>query len=86
MDTITAIITERCNNRSPIIATTNLAEPAVGDAVAKRDPLIQAKYDLSPTLSERIGERARSRLFEMCMVIRMPLVEDYRLRRAGKSF
>jgi hypothetical protein len=25
--------------------------------------------------------RARSRLFEMCKVIRMPAVEDFRLRR-----
>jgi len=35
------------------------------------------------TLTERIGERARSRLFEMCRVIKMPLVEDYRLRKQG---
>jgi DNA replication protein DnaC len=34
------------------------------------------------TLGDRIGSRARSRLFEMCTVIRMPLVEDYRLRKA----
>jgi DNA replication protein DnaC len=33
------------------------------------------------TLEERIGERARSRLFEMCKVIRMPNVEDYRIKR-----
>ena len=30
----------------------------------------------------RIGARGRSRLFEMCTVVRMPLVEDYRLRKA----
>ncbi len=30
-------------------------------------------------LAERIGERARSRLFEMCRVVRMPAVGDYRL-------
>ena len=33
-------------------------------------------------LGERIGPRARSRLFEMCTVIRMPLIEDFRLRKA----
>jgi DNA replication protein DnaC len=39
--------------------------------------------DHGTTLAERIGPRARSRLFEMCRVVRMPLVEDYRLRRQG---
>jgi DNA replication protein DnaC len=34
------------------------------------------------TLSEMIGTRARSRLFEMCKVIRMPAVEDYRVKHA----
>jgi DNA replication protein DnaC len=34
------------------------------------------------TLDRRIGARAHSRLFEMCTVVRMPLVEDYRLRKA----
>jgi DNA replication protein DnaC len=34
------------------------------------------------TLAEHIGSRARSRLFEMCTVIRMRGVEDYRLRKA----
>jgi DNA replication protein DnaC len=32
------------------------------------------------TLEERVGERARSRLFEMCKVIRMPNANDYRIR------
>jgi DNA replication protein DnaC len=33
------------------------------------------------TLAEMIGARARSRLFEMCRVVKMPAVEDYRVRR-----
>ena len=33
------------------------------------------------SLAERIGPRARSRLFEMCKVVRMPRVEDFRLRK-----
>ena len=37
------------------------------------------------TLPEMIGVRARSRLFEMCRVMRMPAVEDYRVRSRGKS-
>ena len=43
--------------------------------------------DYRVTLAERIGARARSRLFEMCTVIHMPLIEDYRIRQAkGKQF
>ncbi len=33
------------------------------------------------TLAEVIGTRARSRLHEMCRVVKMPAVEDYRMRR-----
>jgi len=32
------------------------------------------------TLAEAIGMRARSRLFEMCRVVKMPAVEDYRIQ------
>ncbi len=73
-DTVTSIITYRCNNRKPLIATTNLIDTAAA---------ISEGPDHRTTLTERIGPRARSRLFEMCKVIRMPLVEDYRLRKQG---
>ena len=75
-DIVTSIITYRCNHCKPLIATTNLPdEPAVdyhsagGVAVGKK------------TLQEVIGGRARSRLHEMCRVVKMPIVEDYRLKR-----
>lgn len=68
-DTVTSIITHRCNNRKALIATTNLLDPDAGKRM--NDP--------RPTIAERIGARARSRLFEMCTVVRMPLVDDYRL-------
>jgi hypothetical protein len=32
----------------------------------------------------RIGPRARSRLFEMCRVIRMPVMEDFRMRKQSQ--
>jgi len=72
-DTVTSIITYRCNNRKPLIATTNLIDADAG----------YGKVDHRTTLTERIGPRARSRLFEMCKVIKMPLVEDFRLRKQG---
>jgi DNA replication protein DnaC len=77
-DTITAIITHRCDNRKPLIATTNLPDVDAGDTPGKRGA--EGQIDYRRTLSDYIGERARSRLFEMCRVIRMPWVDDYRLR------
>jgi DNA replication protein DnaC len=74
-DTVTSIITHRCNHRKPLIATTNLYDEAVGDT-RDRDLDLKSKY----FLEERIGMRARSRLFEMCRVVRMPNIEDYRIR------
>lgn len=74
-DTVTSIITYRCNHRKPLIATTNLYDEAAGDT-RERDLDLKSKY----FLEERIGMRARSRLFEMCSVIRMPTIEDYRIR------
>ncbi|MDW8130865.1 MAG: hypothetical protein RMI94_09980 [Bryobacterales bacterium] len=32
------------------------------------------------SLAERIGDRARSRLFQMCRIVRLPSVGDYRLK------
>lgn len=85
-DTVTSIITYRCNQRKPLIATTNLPDPDMGGVVAERlgegGP---ARYAIATTLVDRLGIRARSRLFEMCRVVRMPKLADYRLsmRRGG---
>jgi DNA replication protein DnaC len=79
-DTITSIVTHRCNNRKALIATTNLPDGDAGSTLIEKSSLGKPEYRV--TLSERVGSRARSRLFEMCTVIRMPLVEDYRLRKA----
>ncbi len=63
-DVVTSILTHRCNNRKPLIATTNLG---VGTQELKQN-------------LDHLGMRARSRLYEMCRIVRMPLVEDYRKR------
>src|SRR2546421_1744458 len=83
-DTVTALITDRCNNRKPLIATTNLPDPEVADAIVERDSGLPQKVYAKVSLAERVGERARSRLFEMCRVVRMPTVEDYRLRKIAR--
>lgn len=76
-DTVTSIITHRCNNRKALIATTNL-----DDQDAKAMSAVQEAVWSKYFLSERIGMRARSRLFEMCRVIRLPHMEDYRIKKS----
>jgi len=82
-DTVTSLITYRCNNKKPIIATTNLSDPDIGGAA--RPAASGSGREYGRTLADQIGMRARSRLFEMCRVIRMPQVEDYRFRKARIS-
>ena len=77
-DTVTSIITHRCNNRKPLIATTNLPDADAGSTTFTRGPV---GVEYRRTLREHIGDRARSRLFEMCKVIRITWTEDYRVRR-----
>lgn len=67
-DTVTAIITHRCNNRKPTIVTTNLPPPG------------ETSNTYKDSIADRIGARAWSRLHEMCKIISMPPVEDYRVR------
>lgn len=79
-DTVTSLITYRYNNNKPIIATTNLRDPEAGDAPLSSAGIggdTAARY----YLTERIGQRARSRLFEMCRAISTRGVEDYRIRK-----
>ena len=80
-DTVTSLITYRCNNKKPIIATTNLPDQDMQPTDRRDRSAGGTEYKRS--LIDQIGMRARSRLFEMCRVIRMPSqVEDYRLRKA----
>jgi DNA replication protein DnaC len=82
-DTVTSIVTQRCNNRKPLIATTNLPDADVEGSKTTQKTAVGVEY--RRTLRDHIGDRARSRLFEMCNVIRMPNIDDYRIRR-GKWF
>jgi DNA replication protein DnaC len=75
-DTITSIITHRCNHDRAVIATTNLRDPEAGDSPLPSG--IAGDTSNRYYLTERIGSRARSRLFEMCTVIPTRGVDDYR--------
>jgi len=81
-DTVTSIVTHRCNNRKPLIATTNLPDAEAGSSTVQRGTL---GPEYRRTLRDHVGDRARSRLFEMCKVVNLGWSEDYRLRR-GKKF
>jgi DNA replication protein DnaC len=82
-DTVNSIVTYRCDGRKALIATTNMPDPDAGSITIQRSGLDKPEY--RRTLAEQVGARARSRLFEMCTVVRMPLIEDYRVRK-GKQF
>jgi DNA replication protein DnaC len=79
-DTVTAIVTYRYNHKKPLIATTNLPDPDISGNILDKSMLPGGSKSYRTTLEDRVGERARSRLFEMCRVIRMPSVADYRVR------
>jgi DNA replication protein DnaC len=81
-DKVTEIVTERCDNRLATIFTTNLPDTYIGDGGkplddhgAWKQSIEQYKY--KRTLEEHVGPRVRSRLFQMCKVIRMD-GPDYR--------
>lgn len=84
-DILTSIITYRCNNRKAVFATTNVPDPEAGYVATGKKKDKSDVFDYQRTLSESIGERARSRLFEMCHVIRMPEVADYRITGASSG-
>lgn len=78
-DTVTAIVTHRCNHQKPTIFTTNLPDQDAGDNLRERLPSLPSQTIIRTSLADRIGARARSRIFEMCTVMHMPAVPDFRI-------
>jgi DNA replication protein DnaC len=72
-DTVALILNTRYNDRQTTIVTTNYADLAAGNG-AKTDAERSAR---EPTLGDRIGDRMRSRLAEMCVRVEMT-GEDFR--------
>lgn len=65
-DTVAHILNTRYNDNRTTIITTNYADaPAVGAAGGRREAMREE------TLGDRIGERMRSRLAEMCVTVQM---------------
>ena len=82
-DTIRLIVNTRYNDSRTTIITSNFAdEPAAGvvdpDAPRKSESFAAARAAArKETLGDRIGERMRSRLHEMCKIVKME-GSDYR--------
>lgn len=90
-DTVSLILNTRYNEERTTIITTNLADaPPAGtvDLAASRDLRSKAaaeRANSEATLGDRITERMRSRLHEMCKKIEMQ-GEDFRTKFRSASF
>ena len=62
-DTVTSIITSRCNKRKPLIATTNLIDPEMGYVTYERAAERQGRlpHHVQPTVSVRAPARVYSK-------------------------
>jgi DNA replication protein DnaC len=80
-DTVAHILNTRYNDRRTTIITTNYSNfaPLAADANGSRAAIREE------TLGDRIGERMRSRLQEMCVVVEMT-GEDFRQKVKRASF
>ena len=69
-DTVALILNTRYNDRLTTIITTNYADLPAGSGLATdRDGIKPSRYE--DTLGDRIGDRMRSRLAEMCIRVEM---------------
>jgi DNA replication protein DnaC len=83
-DTVAHILNTRYNDQRTTIITTNYSNvPPLGAEGSSNGPARAAMRD--ETLGDRIGERMRSRLQEMCVAVEMR-GEDYRQKMKRASF
>jgi len=82
-DSVSLILNSRYNHNRTTIITTNFEDEAAAAASA---PLSPARAAVRPeTLGDRIGERMRSRLHEMCRIIKLD-GSDFRQKFRSASF
>lgn len=81
-DTVSLILNTRYNNNRTTIITTNFEDQPAAGANGTGS---FARVTRAETLGDRIGERMRSRLHEMCRVIKME-GEDFRQKFRSASF
>ena len=78
-DTVSLILNTRYNDNRTTIITTNFDDRPAGTVAGPRGAAREE------TLGDRIGERMRSRLHEMCRIIKME-GEDFRQKFRSASF
>jgi DNA replication protein DnaC len=78
-DTVSLILSTRYNDNRTTIITTNFDDKPAGAMAGPRGA------SREETLGDRIGERMRSRLHEMCRIIKMD-GEDFRQKFRSASF
>jgi len=82
-DTVSLILNTRYNDNRTTIITTNFADEPAASVTRSLSPARAAAREES--LGDRIGERMRSRLHEMCRVVRMD-GPDFRQKFKSASF
>jgi DNA replication protein DnaC len=85
-DTVSLILNTRYNDKRTTIITTNFADEPAASAARSSSSLSPARAAArEETLGDRIGERMRSRLHEMCRIVKMD-GPDFRQRCKSASF
>jgi DNA replication protein DnaC len=84
-DTVSLILNTRYNNNRTTIITTNYPDDAARDSNGTSEFARAQRAARGETLGDRIGERMRSRLHEMCRIIKMEGA-DFRQTHRSASF
>lgn len=87
-DTVSLIINTRYNKQKAVIVTTNFEDLPAAAAIPIGEPIDQFRAKNVArryTLGDRVGERMRSRLHEMCRIIKME-GEDFRQKYRSAGF
>src|SRR5664279_6398878 len=87
-DTVNYVLNSRYNDNKTTIITTNFPDRPEQEKFEERDPRSYSAADRAArreTLGDRIGERMRSRLHEMCKKVEMD-GRDYRLHSKKAHF
>jgi DNA replication protein DnaC len=81
-DTVSHVLNTRYNDERTTIITTNYSDQRPGGDSERSNYGAAARANREETLGDRIGERMRSRLHEMCRIVTMQ-GEDYRMKYRG---
>src|SRR4051794_22406848 len=86
-DTVSHILNTRYNDKRTTIITTNYKDLPAGGVEQERSATYNpaSKANREETLGDRIGERMRSRLHEMCRIVDIK-GEDFRMKFKRASF